>query len=142
MDRCRDFRRLLSRDLDGELDETGRARLEAHLGACETCAAERRLWMRIREAVREEADALDGAPSLRILEGARRGETLLPFVRRAAAAAALLVAGSIALLLALGQRADPAPLAPRSADLGRAYILDHAATSLPGLAADEREGSR
>ena len=143
-ERCRDYRRLLSLDMDGEIETADRDRLEAHLEACETCRAEKRLWWRIREVIREEETTVGSESALRVLDGLRGGEAerILPFVRRTAVAAVLLVLGSLVTLIALPRSPEPPLLAPRADALGRALILDQAADPALGLADGKRGDSK
>jgi anti-sigma factor RsiW len=118
---CRKYRRWLSLELDGALDAPRAGALEHHLEGCPACRAERRLWLGIRDLMREEEAAAvvgDGV-LLRVIEVARRRREAvrrsLPLVRVVAAAAAILLLASLGALWFLG--ADrTAPLAPQASD--------------------------
>jgi anti-sigma factor RsiW len=145
---CREFRKLISLDMDGELAGEGPERLRAHLDACAGCRAEHRLWLRIRDVIREEEAASSGSVATRVLaslqERRESSERILPLVRRLAAAAALLLVASTAALLALGPREASAPssVAPRGSDLAHSIILNRAGDEALRLVDDERESSR
>ena len=145
---CRGYRKLLSLDMDGEIAGEDRDRLRTHLETCAGCRTEHRLWLRIRDVIREEETAGDGSVALRVLEGLRErreaSDRLLPFVRRVATAAAVLVLASTAVLFALGPQQSPPTrtVAPVASDLARSIILDHAGDAALRLVADERGTSK
>jgi anti-sigma factor RsiW len=130
--------------MDGEIAPSDLDRLESHLEGCEACRAEKRLWWRIREVIREEEAAVGSDSALRVLDGLRGSEAnrILPFVRRTAAAAVLLVLGSIVTLLALPSTPATPPLASRADTLGRALILDQATEPALGLVDDKSGDSK
>lgn len=49
---CKDFEELILRDLDGEVAQNDKARLQDHLGACATCRTEQSTFTRIDESLR------------------------------------------------------------------------------------------
>lgn len=136
---CPEYRRWLSLDLDGELDPSRREALVRHLEECPACRAEKRLWLGIRDLLREEEVAVGGGIVLSAIEAVRlrreRARRSLPFVRRMAAAAALLLA-SLGALLLLGPGPAP-PLAPRASDdLGRFLAHQEAGARALALTGD------
>jgi anti-sigma factor RsiW len=144
---CRSFRRLLSRDMDGELGAEDRAVLEAHLVRCDPCRAERRLWLRIREILVDTdvpADVLEEGVRARVLDGIRRHHLragrLVRFTRKLAAAAAILVFASVALLLATTREEAPLAREP-GADLGRVLFLEHLPPAPPADPLPDERGS-
>ncbi len=96
---CRDFRKMLSREIDGEIDHADEASLAAHLEVCESC---RRAHAAMREATRLHRGLAQLAPPRTLVtdvmagigERERRGR-LTGFFRIALpiAAAAVLVLG-------------------------------------------------
>jgi predicted anti-sigma-YlaC factor YlaD len=96
---CRDFRKMLSREIDGEIDHAEEASLAAHLEVCESC---RRARAVLREATALHRDLVELEPPLSlandvmasIVEPERRGR-LTGFFRVAVpiAAAVVLVLG-------------------------------------------------
>jgi predicted anti-sigma-YlaC factor YlaD len=60
---CRKFRRMVSRELDGALDEAGRADLESHLASCAGCRRFRELSFAGLSMHRSASEA-DPPPSL------------------------------------------------------------------------------
>jgi anti-sigma factor RsiW len=142
MDACTPFRKLLSLDMDGEIDEAGRERLLAHLEGCAACRSEKALWLRIRALIPVPEDVPGDGIALRVLDGIRRrrleAERALPLIRRLAAAAAVVIVAAVGLLVVLPEREGGGSVAPSARrDLGRTLIIDHTSGPAPGLALDE-----
>lgn len=94
--RCAHARRLMSASIDGELDRSGRERLDGHLGRCESCRGE---MVRLEQvhALFARAGRFEPRPglSLRVLAAARKPEwsrPLFPAPVRALARTAVLTA--------------------------------------------------
>lgn len=120
---CEDIRSRLWDLVDGALDESARAEMEAHLASCEACrralAERRRVWDAL------DLDTVPAAPDLtqRILNramSAPRRRIVGSWIRWAGAAAAVaLLAVGLTLLL---RPAPDAPPAPVIAELPAPYI--------------------
>ena len=96
---CSDFQRLLSREIDGEIDPSRRIELETHLERCENCR-------RAREALRQTYELHSGLGEMEpprtlvpdvmaVIEGSQRRSRFTGFTRAAApfAAAVVLILG-------------------------------------------------
>jgi len=69
---CLRYRKLLSPYVEGELEESLRARVEKHIAGCAACAAEVRILSRVSEALRTaRPPALEPADDLRARVGER-----------------------------------------------------------------------
>jgi ferric-dicitrate binding protein FerR (iron transport regulator) len=112
--RCDRARSLASLDLDGELSEVERARLEEHMRRCPACAD-------AREAMRTLTVTLRGAPLERPASSPLRRRAREPAPRRGVLALRLLAAAVLAALAAGlgvlattlgGERERPSPSTP------------------------------
>jgi predicted anti-sigma-YlaC factor YlaD len=92
---CRRVRELVSLQLDGELTELEEAQLAAHLGRCPECADFRARLEPVTAALR----AAPLEPLERLIQLPRRRQLLVRPLQVGAAAAAVAVATSLAVLL-------------------------------------------
>jgi hypothetical protein len=126
--RCRKCREYISRDIDGELSERDRARLERHLSGCEDCRAlsrdlrrivdgaarfetpepSERVWLNVRNVLaRDQAGrAAEGAWTLRPRPAFWLGAPALRYAGIAAVALAFVITG-IVVGSRLGRRGIP-----------------------------------
>jgi anti-sigma factor RsiW len=143
MSTCRDYLRLLSLEMDGEITDADRRLLQDHLEACPGCRDEQRLWLRVRELTPlvppVPANGLVARTLVRIRKRRSESRRALIYIRRTAAAAALLLVTSLAILLALPDRAPRRTLAlGASEDLGR--IIEMNRTEERALALSSEDG--
>jgi anti-sigma factor RsiW len=147
MDACRPYKKLISLEMDGEIDVADRERLERHLAACSGCRAEQGLWRRIRSLIPRVGSAEPNGLALRVLDGIRRrkleSERALPLMRRTAAAAAIVIVAAIATLLMIPEKESRGELAPRAhRDLEAALIMGHTNGPTGSLILDEGGDTR
>ena len=128
----------LSEYVDGELDATERAALEAHLATCGQCYA---TLAELRDVVAHAKTLVDREPAKDLWAGIRAGMTsesavrLIPQRRRFSFSVPQLLAACIALVLmtgggmwlALRQEPTPTPVAQREAVDGRVRFVDQRA---------------
>jgi predicted anti-sigma-YlaC factor YlaD len=139
---CRNYRRLLSLEMDGEIETADGRLLQDHLEACPACREEKRLWLRVRDLTPMvppvEADGLVARALARIRDRRREANRAVIHLRRTAAAAALLLLASVAVLLALP---DPVPRRTlalgASEDLGRVLEMKRTKERALTLSADD-----
>jgi anti-sigma factor RsiW len=144
---CHDAKRALSLLADERLGAEEIGTLEEHLGSCADCAA----FARTVEAVKSHLGGLScppAPPNLTERVLARLGEpgsrllTLLPLLRRTAAAATLLfaVTGSAGLWLSLSEAKAAPPTPPRmTADGALDWIMSEIAReNAPRIDAEEQ----
>jgi len=147
MDSCRPFRKLISLEMDGEIDPADRERLEEHLAACQKCRAEQGLWRRIRNLIPQVESAPSNGIAVRVLDGIRRkrleDERALPLMRRVAAAAAILIVAAIVALVTLPEKPGRRELTPRAQrDLEAVLIRGHTNGPAASLTLDETGSTR
>ncbi len=147
MDGCRSYKRLISLEMDGEIEPVDRERLDRHLAACSGCRNEQALWLRIRSLIPHVDSAEPNGLALRVLDGIRRrkleSERVLPLMRRTAAAAAILIVAAIVALLMIPEKKTRGDLAPRARrDREAALITGHTSGPAASLILDEGGDTR
>lgn len=116
---CEYYRELISLELDGELEDAGRAALSAHLSECEDCRRYAAALREIAGGIAEEAEVpADFAESV-MAKLPKKKKNVIPFRRwgSIAAAAVLAIALGGTVFAPKGKEAAmAAPMAPAAGD--------------------------
>ena len=138
MTECEEHRRALGRLHDGEASAEEAREARAHASACAACGADAALLEAVGGRLRERGGPADAGPppGLRdaVLARLRRGDAVVlelhPFLRRIAAAAAVVFVTATAS--AVWQASSRRPSPAREAGIPRAAILAELGRPRPG----------
>ena len=134
---CRDYKKLISRELDGEISDSDRKALDVHIGACEECRDFKAALTRTFSVHRGLRDAAAPASIVPAVFAAIDGEEPIrkaPWWRRfvvPAAAAVVLVAGTLS-----GNYLADAYVTPNGTVTAETLELDHFEEYPPGSVGD------